>query len=136
MGRDASGTVRVTALEIYAVTVLAPILRDLHEAHPAVRIELDTTDEPRDLAAGAAEVALRNSASPTGGGLVGRRIAPDPWTLYCSRSYREAHGVPHSRAELAGHPPLGGGGGQVWRASQARLRLHGPQGKCAAPHGT
>src|SRR3546814_5584822 len=36
MGRDASGTVRMTALEIYAVTVLAPILRDLHEAHPAV----------------------------------------------------------------------------------------------------
>src|SRR3546814_6422069 len=30
MGRDASGTVRMTALEIYAVTVLVSILRDMH----------------------------------------------------------------------------------------------------------
>lgn len=136
MGRDASGTVRMTVLEIYAVTVLAPILRDLHEAHPAIRIELDTSDEPRDLAAGAAEVALRNSASPTGGGLVGRRIAPDPWTLYCSRSYGEAHGVPHNRAELAGHPLIGGGGGKVWRAYQAWLQRHGLEGNVAIHHGT
>src|SRR3546814_15576628 len=106
MGRDASGTVRMTALEIYAVTVLAPILRDLHEAHPAVRIELDTTDEPRDLAAGAAEVALRNSASPTGGGLLGRRIAPDPSTPYFSPPYGAAHGGPHNPPQLPTHPPL------------------------------
>src|SRR3546814_14372014 len=112
MGRDASGTVRVTALEIYAVTVLAPILRDLHEAHPAVRIELDTTDEPRDLAAGAAEVALRNSASPTGGGLAGRRIAPYPWKLYSSRPQGEAPGVTPTRPAAAGHTRFAGRGGE------------------------
>src|SRR3546814_14635116 len=112
MGRDASGTVRMTALEIYAVTVLAPILRDLHEAHPAVRIELDTTDEPRDLAAGAADVALRNSASPTGGGLVRRRFAPDPSTLYCRRHYGEAPCGAPSRAPLACHAPIGCGVGE------------------------
>ena len=136
MGREASGTVRLTALEIYAVTILAPILRDLHEAHPAIRIELDTSDEPRDLASGVAEVALRNSASPTGGGLVGRRIAPDPWTLYCSRSYGEAHGVPHNRADLTGHPLIGGGGGKVWRAYQTWLRQHDLEDNVAIHHGT
>ena len=135
-GREASGTVRLTVLEIYAVTVLAPILRDLHEAHPAIHIELDTTDEPRDLASGGADIALRGSGSPKGGGLVGRRIGPDPWTLYCSRSYAEAHGVPHSRAELAGHPLIGGGGGKVWHAYQAWLKLHGLEGNVAIHHGT
>lgn len=136
LGREASGTVRLTTLEIYAVTVLAPILRDLHEAHPAIHIELDTTDEPRDLAAGAADVALRNSVSPTGGGLVGRRIAPDPWTVYCSRAYAEAHGVPRNRAELAGHPLIGGGGGKVWHAYQAWLRRYGLEGNVAIHHAT
>src|SRR5687767_14028816 len=41
--REASGSVKLTVDEIYAVTLLGPILRDLHDAHPAIRIELDTT---------------------------------------------------------------------------------------------
>ncbi len=136
MTREASGTVRLSVLEIYAVTVLAPILRDLHDRHPAIHIELDTTDEPRDLASGGADVALRNSASPKGGGLVGRRIAPDPWTLYCSRGYAEAHGVPHTRAEIAAHTLIGGGGGKVWHAYQAWLRRHDLEGSVAIHHGS
>ncbi|MDO9488409.1 MAG: LysR family transcriptional regulator, partial [Sphingomonadaceae bacterium] len=95
--REISGTVKLTCEEIYAVTVLAPILRDLHEAHPGIRIELDTSDEVRDLGAGAADVALRSAKQLTGDGLVARRIAWDPWTVYCSRAYAEAHGVPRNR---------------------------------------
>lgn len=134
MSREASGTVRLTTLEIYAVTVLPPILRDLHSAHPAIHIELDTSEEPRDLAAGAADVALRGSNAPTGGGLVGRRIAPDPWTLYCSRAYAEAHGVPRNRAELATHPLIGGGGKKVWGRYRAWLERLGLEGNVAIHH--
>ena len=32
--REASGTVKLTVAEIFAVTLLAPILRDLRKAHP------------------------------------------------------------------------------------------------------
>ena len=134
IGRDASGTVRLTTLEIYAETILLPILRDLHSAHPAIQIELDTSEEPRDLAAGAADVALRGSNGPTGAGLVGRRIAPDPWTLYCSRAYAEAHGVPRTRAALAGHPFIGGGGDKVWRRYRAWLERHELAGSVAIQH--
>ena len=49
--REVSGTVRLTTFEIYAITILPPILRDLHDAHPRIRIELDTSHEVRDLAA-------------------------------------------------------------------------------------
>lgn len=122
--RDAGGTVSLTTMEIFAVTVLPPILRDLRAAHPGIHIHLDTSDEPRDLAAGAADIAIRSSKQPTGGGLVGRRIADNPWTVYCSREYADLHGVPHSREQLAAHPFIGGGGG-VWEPYQAWLRQYG-----------
>ena len=121
--RDAGGTVSLTTMEIFAVTILPPILRDLRTAHPGIHIHLDTADEPRDLAAGAADIAIRSSKQPTGGGLVGRRIADNPWTVYCSRDYADLHGIPHSREELAAHPFIGGGG-YVWEPYQAWLRQY------------
>ena len=121
--RDAGGTVSLTTMEIFAVTILPPILRDLRTAHPGIHIHLDTADEPRDLAAGAADIAIRSSKQPTGGGLVGRRIADNPWTVYCSRDYADLHGIPHSREELATHPFIGGGG-YVWEPYQAWLRQY------------
>lgn len=122
--RDAGGTVVITAMEIFAVTVLPPILRDLRAAHPGIHIHLDTSDESRDLASGAADIAIRSSKQPTGAGLVGRRVADNPWTLYSSRDYADRHGVPHTREELASHPFIGGGGG-VWEPYLAWLRQHG-----------
>ena len=121
--RDAGGTVSVTVMEIIAVTILPPILRDLRAEHPGIHIQLDTSDEPRDLAAGAADIAIRSSKQPAGAGLVGRRIADNPWTVYCSRDYADRHGVPHNREELAAHPFIGGGGG-VWEPYRAWLRQY------------
>ena len=132
--RDISGSVKITVDEIYAVTLLAPILRDLHEAHPGIRIELDTTEEKRDLAAGEADIALRSSKGPTDAGLVGRRIANDNWTIYCSRDYAAAHGVPHRRRELAGHPFIGGGSPGVWQVYRAWLERNGLTDAVAMQH--
>ena len=120
--REASGTVRLTTHDIYAVTILVPILRDLHEAYPAVRVELDTSEELRDLAGGAADVALRSTTRPGGAGLVGRRVGYDAWTVFCSRSYAAAHGVPRTREELRNHPLIGGGGEGVWRPYREWLK--------------
>lgn len=121
--RDAGGTVSVTVMEIFAITILPPILRDLRAAHPEIHIHLDTSDEPRDLAAGAADIAIRSSKQPAGAGLVGRRIADNSWTVYCSRDYADRHGIPHSREQLATHPFIGGGGG-VWEPYLAWLRQY------------
>ena len=132
--REISGTVRLTVDEIYAVTILAPILRDLHEAHPAIRIELDTTEEKRDLGAGEADVAVRSSRGPTDAGLVGRRVANDNWTIYCSRDYAAAHGRPERRKALAGHPFIGGGSPGVWQVYRAWLEANGLTGAVAMQH--
>nr|WP_240500016.1 LysR substrate-binding domain-containing protein [Sphingomonas montana] len=79
-----------------------------------MELELDTTDTVRDLSNGFADVALRAGHDLTGGGLAGRRIAPDPWAFYCSRGYAEAHGIPRSPAMLRSHALIGGGGENVW----------------------
>lgn len=134
--REASGTVKLTVDEIYAFTLLPPLLRELHEAHPAIRIELDTTEEKRDLAAGEADVALRMADRPTGGGLVGRRLCTDYWTIYCSRDYAEAHGRPRRRSELKGHAFIGGGGPGVWMYYSAWLERNGLADSVAMQHGT
>lgn len=123
--REISGIVRLTTLDIHAVTFLPPILRDLHAAYPSIRIELDTTEEVRDLAAGAADIALRSSGSPKGAGLVGRRVASDPWTIYCSRDYAARHRKPRSARDLRRHPFIGGGGEGVWRRYSAWLKQQG-----------
>ncbi|WP_194955112.1 LysR family transcriptional regulator [Sphingopyxis solisilvae] len=133
--RDAGGTVSLTTMEIFAVTVLPPILRDLRAEHPAIRIQLDTSDDQRDLAAGAADIAIRNSKQPTGAGLVGRRIADNPWTVYCSRDYADRHGIPHTRDELAAHPFIGGGG-YVWEPYQAWLRQYDLEGSVVMKYDT
>lgn len=122
--RDSSGTVCLTCVELYAVTILPPILKDLHDAHPGLRIDLDTADFPRDLGAGEAEVALRGGHMASDSSLVGRRIAPDPWTLYCSRDYAAAHARPRTAADLRRHPLIGGGGQKVWPMYRAWLQRH------------
>ncbi|WP_033074993.1 LysR family transcriptional regulator [Sphingopyxis sp. MWB1] len=121
--RDAGGVVSVTAMEIFALTVLPAILRDLRTAHPGIQIRLDTSDELRELGAGAADIAIRCSKRPAGAGLVGRRIADSGWTLYCSRDYAALHGIPNNREQLARHPFIGGGGA-LWEPYQAWLRQY------------
>jgi DNA-binding transcriptional LysR family regulator len=134
--RDASGTVRLTTVEVYATTLLPPLLKALREAHPRIRIELDTTEVPRDLAAGEADVALRGGAPVNAPGLVGRRIAPDPWTLYCSRAYADANGLPATPDELARHPIIGGGGDYVWPLYRKWLQRHGLEEAVVIEHGS
>ena len=69
--RDVSGSVKITTEEVYAITIVAPLLRELHETHPGIVIELDTSRQVRDLGAGEADISLRSTwavscASTTG----------------------------------------------------------------------
>jgi DNA-binding transcriptional LysR family regulator len=119
--RETSGTVRITTQDIFAVTLLAPMLRELHERHPEILIELDDSQHFRDLGEGEADIALRSAYGDIGAGVVGRRLGPDDWTLYCSRDYAAANGVPTTKAQLKKHVFIGGGGPKLWRAYSAWL---------------
>jgi len=121
LARDTSGTVRITTQEIFAISLLAPILRELHEQHPEILIELDDSQEFRDLGEGEADIALRSAIGDLSAGIVGRRLGDDDWTLYCSKDYAAAHGIPTSRAQLKKHAFIGGGGPKLWRAYSSWL---------------
>lgn len=135
--RDVSGTVKITTEEVYAITLLAPLLRELHEKHPDIRIDLDTSQTVRDLGAGEADISLRSTKGDNqAAGLVGRQLCVDDWALYCSRSYAERHGVPRNRAALKKHAFIGGGGGNLWIHYQTWLQSLGLEEQVAMHHAT
>ncbi len=136
LARDSTGSVRITTQEIFANTLLAPMLRELHERHPQIVIELDTQQELLELGEGQADIALRSTAQEPPAGTVGRRLCIDDWTLYCSREYAAAHGVPRTREDLKNHAIIGGGGGKLWVHYEAWLRKLGLEDRVAMHHST
>jgi DNA-binding transcriptional LysR family regulator len=136
LARDTSGMVRITTQEIFANTLLGPILKELHDRHPEILIEIDTQQDLLDLGAGEADIALRSTAGEAPAGTVGRSLCIDDWTLYCSRDYADRHGVPRTRKDLLGHAIIGGGGGKLWRHYEAWLKSLGLEGQVAMHHAT
>lgn len=135
-GRDLRGTVRITSEDIYALTLIAPLLRELHEQHPEIVIDLDAAQMLRDLGEGEADIALRSTSKEQAAGLVGRSLGRDDWTLYCSREYASRHGVPSSIKQLKKHTIVGGGGGNLWRHYEAWLQQLGLEDQVAMHHAT
>jgi DNA-binding transcriptional LysR family regulator len=136
--REAGGVVKITTEEVYAITLLTPLLRELHDIHPDIVIDLDTSQTVRDLGAGEADISLRSTKgdAPQPAGLVGRQLCVDDWALYCSRDYAARHGVPRTRAELKSHNFIGGGGGHLWIYYQAWLQSLGLEQQVAMHHAT
>lgn len=135
--RAVSGSVKITTEEIYAITLLAPLLRELHEKYPDILIELDTSQQVRDLGAGEADISLRSTKNEVQqAGLVGRQLCIDDWALYCSRDYAARHSVPTSREELREHAFIGGGGGNLWIHYQHWLQTLGLESQVAMHHAT
>lgn len=119
--RDLTGTVRITMEEIYATTLFAPLMRELHEAYPEILIEMDTEQAVRDLSRGEADIALRSTAEDQPAGHAGRVLCRDDWTPYCSRTYAERHGIAKTFEDLKQHTLIGGGGSKVWPKYQKWL---------------
>lgn len=123
--RQLKSTVRVSSTELYGVTILPPLLQKLHDAHPDIHVELDMSDERRDLATGAADVAMRIGPMPTDAGLKIRRVANDRWAVYCSVGYSQEYGIPTNIEQMKGRPFIGGGGPYIWRIYSDWLQTAG-----------
>ena len=122
--REIAGKVRLTVDEIYAVTMLAPILRDLHEAHPGDPDRARHDRGRRNLAQARPTLRLRSSKRPD--------RSPAWWTrdngqlddLLQPQFPRRPWSAPRRR-EFAGHPFIGGGSPGVWQVYRAWLEPNG-----------
>jgi DNA-binding transcriptional LysR family regulator len=108
--RNHSGVIRVTTLDTYANLFLTPLLSEFMELFPDLRVELIATYQPLNLARGEADIALRACPMPTQTGVVVRKLADDPWNLYCSRRYSERRGAPRRAGDLNKHVLIGAEG--------------------------
>ena len=100
------GVVRITASQIVGSEILPPLLRDFHEAHPGIAIELALTNTVEDLLRRDADIAVRMS-QPTQEALLARKIGSARLAFFAHRRYVERHGLPTSFDDLLAHSVIG-----------------------------
>jgi DNA-binding transcriptional LysR family regulator len=81
--REVSGVVRLTCPPDVAAVIVAPLIRELIEKHPAIRVELHPAETILDLTRREADVALR-TVRPTHGDLVITRLTTARWVVGAS----------------------------------------------------
>lgn len=96
-----NGTLRVAAPFGYGRQRIAPLLARFARRHPYLRVQLELRETPwpdrRDVDAVIHISGVRDSS------WVAREVAPNERWLCASPAYLEAHGVPRTPRDLAGH---------------------------------
>jgi len=108
--RNPSGAVRVTTMDSFANLILMPMLGEFIELYPHIKVEVISTEQRLDLARGDADIAIRAGNLPNEPGIVVRKLADDPWAVYCSATYAERRGVPKCGDDLNNHSVIGAEG--------------------------
>lgn len=78
---EVQGTVRITATDTIAGFILPGILARLQRQHPGLRLELDSSDAPANIAKRDADIAIRHTRAPPEM-LIGHRLTPVAYAVY------------------------------------------------------
>jgi len=105
-GDEVRGVVRVSASEVIGVEVLPPILTQVRQAHPHLKVELVLTNRLSDLLQLEADIAVR-MVRPSQEQLLARRIGLIEVGLHARDDYLQQHGTPLLMQDLAGHSVIG-----------------------------
>ncbi|MHA4979673.1 LysR family transcriptional regulator [Pseudomonas extremorientalis] len=105
-GDEVRGAVRVSASEVIGVEVLPPILTQVRQAHPHLKVELVLTNRLSDLLQLEADIAVR-MVRPSQEQLLARRIGLIEVGLHARDDYLRQHGTPLLMQDLAGHSVIG-----------------------------
>jgi DNA-binding transcriptional LysR family regulator len=101
------GSIAITTSEIYAATLLPPVVARLRHEAPGIEVEIVARNDNVDLRRREADIALR-SARPAQPDLIARRIGEDRARLYATPRYLDRIGRPETpeafaaRAEIVG----------------------------------
>ena len=94
------GKVSITSTSTMATFYLPRILKRLREEAPGIVVQVNTSNELRDLTRREADIAIRH-ARPEQPDLIGKLIRETTAHLYASKSFLDAHGRPATPAELS-----------------------------------
>jgi DNA-binding transcriptional LysR family regulator len=106
IGTEIAGTVRITASEVIGVEVLPPLVAQLRERHPALKLELVLTNRIQDLLRREADIAVRMQR-PSQEQLVARRIGNIELGLFAHDRYLARCGTPLQPRDLGAHTLIG-----------------------------
>ncbi len=116
-----SGTLRVACAHFTAMHIIVPVLPDLLQRYPQLRIELDVNNHPVSLVGERIDVAIRITDNPESG-MIARRLGECRSVLCASPHYLASRGVPVQLEDLSRHNCLHYSffAGQSWRFFDAR----------------
>lgn len=100
------GVLRVTAPVTFGRHCLSPLLPDFLKASPKLKIQLDLSDESRDLVSDGFDLAIRIAGQLEDSSLVARRLANSRRVLCAAPAYIAEHGEPATPSELSAHACL------------------------------
>ncbi|AYU94418.1 LysR family transcriptional regulator [Enterobacter cloacae] len=111
-----SGTLRVACAHFTAMHIIIPVLPDLLQRYPQLRIELDVNNHPVSLVGERIDVAIRITDNPEPG-MIARRLGECRSVLCASPHYLASRGVPEQLEDLSRHNCLHYSffAGQSWR---------------------
>jgi DNA-binding transcriptional LysR family regulator len=112
-----TGTLRITAPQELGGTLVAPVAAEIARLHPALRVEIELDDHPRDLVGEGFDVALRLGVMGDSGH-VARRLGWEPEIIVGAAELVAVYADADRPAGLRGapwvvHSPLGAG--KVWK---------------------
>lgn len=90
------GSICISATEVMAAYILAPILKKLRSIAPGIEVEVIATNQASDLRKREADIAIRNFR-PTHSDLIARRLPDGRAYLYATPGYLKELGNPSSK---------------------------------------
>ncbi len=93
------GVVCITATELLSTFMLPRMIKSLREMEPGIEIEVNSTNEARDLNRREADIAIR-SFRPTQPDLITKKLRRVRGHLYAAKSYLQRLGEPRTIADL------------------------------------
>ena len=100
--QEISGTVRITASDVFSVHLLPDIMLELRQRAPNLHVDLIATNDIADLLRREADIAIRH-VRPEQPDLFARLIAEAKGNFYAARSYLDQRGTPTSKEDLKHH---------------------------------
>ncbi len=103
LGERPQGLLRVVSTVAFGKAQLLPLMPAFLARYPELRLSLELTDRPVDLAGEGLDVAIRFTEQIEDPAAIARRLARNRRVICAAPAYLARFGTPESPADLAGH---------------------------------